>query len=109
MAEVVGVGPTEIIERVEVVEKGRQIPQKVSLNGTVIGPVKGTSHAVKEAVTVCWHADNAEPVSCEVISDVVQITGVRGRSRIICLADAVIALAPIRCLFAVERSELTGR
>ena len=39
MAEVVGVGPTEVIVWVEVVEKGREVPQKVSLNGTVVVPV----------------------------------------------------------------------
>ena len=39
MAEVVGVGPTEGIVWVEVVEKGREVPQKVSLNGTVVVPV----------------------------------------------------------------------
>ena len=72
-------------------KKGRQVPKQVSLNGTVIGQVKGMSHAVKEAVAVGGHADKAKSFSCDAVADVIQIACVCGRARVSGLADSTIS------------------
>ena len=91
-------------------KKCRQVPQQVSLNNAVIGPVKDVSHTVKEAVAIRRHANNAESFSSDVIADVIQVTCVRGRARVGGLADSTIIgpqEGPIVC--QKPRSCITAR
>ena len=91
-------------------KKSRQVPQQVSLNSAVVGPVKDVSQTVKEAVAIRRHANNAESFSRDVIADVIQVTCVHGRARIGSLADSTIVgpqEGPIVC--QKPRSCVTAR
>ena len=96
--------------RIPVVKESRQVPQQVSLDNAIIGPSKKASKAVKEAVAIRRHTNNAESFSRDVITDVVQVTCVHGQARIGSLADSTIVgpqEGPIVC--QKPRSCITAR
>ena len=90
MSKIVGIGASEGVKGIPVVKKSRQIPQQVSLDNAVIGPVKTVSQTVKEAIAICRLTDYAESFSRDAIADVIQVTCVHGRARVGGLADSTI-------------------
>ena len=96
--------------RIPVVKESRQEPQQVALDSAIIGPSKNMSEAVKEAIAIRRHTNNAKSFSRDVIADVVQVACVHGWARIGSLADSTIVgpqEGPIVC--QKPRSCITAR
>ena len=90
MSEIVSVGTSEGVMWVPVVKESRQEPQQIALDKAIIGPIEKMSKAVKEAIAISRHTNNAKSFSRDVIADVVQVACVNGWARVGSLTDSAI-------------------